>query len=195
MTLPQIAIGFGAAILIPYMNVFFKYQFNITDSLLGLLFSISSLLIGIGSILAPRLSVVLGGKIRAVVVTQMISLVFLLLMGFALFLWLSSVGYLLRTALMNMSAPLYSAFCMERTPEQHHGLVNSVLSLAWNIGWAVGPFVSGVVQQRYGFKPLFVATAILYAVASILTWAFFRHTEGMPELPQPTLFQSPEYPE
>jgi MFS family permease len=195
MALPQIVIGFGAAILIPYMNVFFKDQFNIRDSLLGLLFSLSSLLIGIGSILAPRLSTRLGGKIQAIVITQASSLVFLLLIGFAPFLWLSSVAYLLRTALMNMSAPLYSAFCMERTPERHHGLVNSILNLSWNIGWAVGPFVSGLVQEQYGFKPLFIATAILYGVASILTWAFFKHTEGLPELPQQTILQSQEYPE
>ncbi len=33
---PQVLLGFGAAILIPYMNVFFKYSFNISDSLLGI---------------------------------------------------------------------------------------------------------------------------------------------------------------
>lgn len=195
MALPQIVIGFGAAILIPYMNVFFKDQFNIRDSLLGVLFSLSSLLIGIGSILAPRLSVVLGGKIRAIVFTQTSSLVFLLLMGFAPYLWLSSLGYLLRTALMNMASPLYSAFCMERTPQQHHGLVNSILSLSWSLGWAVGPFVSGVVQQHYGFKPLFVATAVLYGVASLLAWAFFSKLESMPELQTQPIVESPKFPE
>jgi hypothetical protein len=51
------------------------------------------------------------------------------------------------------------------------------------------------VQQHYGFRPLFIATSILYGVASLLTWAFFRHTEGLPELPQQIILQSPEYPE
>ena len=41
MTGPQIVIGFGAAILIPYMNVFFKDRFSISDSHLGVLFSLS----------------------------------------------------------------------------------------------------------------------------------------------------------
>ncbi len=177
MTAPQIVIGFGAAILIPYMNVFFKDRFNISDSLLGFLFSFSSLLIGVGSLLAPRLTTRLGGKVRAIVVTQAASLAFLLLAGFAPFLWLSSIGYLLRTALMNMASPLYSAFCMEHTPEQHQGFVNSILNLSWNIGWAVGPFVSGVVQERYGFSPLFVTTAVLYASAIAFTWRFFKSTE------------------
>ena len=35
MAAPQILVGFGAAILIPYMNVFFKVRFQISDSLLG----------------------------------------------------------------------------------------------------------------------------------------------------------------
>jgi MFS family permease len=178
MTAPQLLIGFGAAILIPYINVFFKDQFRIQDSLLGVLFSLSSLMIGIGSIAAPRLAVGLSSKIRAVVFTQSASLVFLLLIGFSPFLWLSSLAYLLRTSLMNMSAPLYSAFCMENTPEQHQGFVNSVLNLSWNVGWAVGPFISGVVQTRQGFGPLFVATAVLYGAASVLIWIFFKDSEG-----------------
>jgi MFS family permease len=180
MTIPQITIGLGAAILIPYMNVFFKDRFDISDSLLGVLFSLSSLLIGIGSLLVPRLSSRLGGKVRAVVATQSASLGFLLVAGFAPVLWLSSVGFLLRGALMNMAAPLYSAFCMEHTPENQQGFVNSILNLAWSIGWAVGPYVSGVVQQRYGFTPLFVSTAVLYAIANVLTWMFFKNMDFVP---------------
>lgn len=187
MTAPQIMIGVGAAILIPYMNVFFKDRFNISDSLLGFLFSLAELLIGVGSILAPHLTTRLGGKVRAVVVTQAVSLFFLLLTGFAPFLWLSSIGYLLRTALMNMASPLYSAFCMEQTPEQHQGFVNSILNLSWNIGWAVGPFLSGVVQEHYGFGPLFVVTALLYALAIGLTWRFFKSTESKPAPSQQAL--------
>jgi len=178
MTAPQIMIGFGAAILIPYMNVFFKSRFNISDSLLGVLFSISDVLIGVGSLVAPQLSLRLGGKIHAVIVTQLSSLVFLLLCGFSPFLWLSAGGFLVRTGLMNMASPLYSAFCMEGTPEHNQGFVNSILNLSWNIGWSVGPFISGVVQQRYGFTPLFISTAILYLLAIGLAWFFFRNTES-----------------
>lgn len=192
---PQLLIGFGAAILIPYMNVFYKDVFSISDSLLGALFSISALLIGIGSLVAPRLSTSLGGKIRAVVVTQAGSLVFLLLGGFAPFLWLSAVGYLIRTALMNMASPLYSAFCMERAPEEHQGFVSSILNITWTVGWAVGPFISGLVQGQYGFRPLFVATAILYATASGLIWRLFHKSEGADRRQAAAVPPSLEFPE
>lgn len=178
MTIPQILIGFGAAILIPYMNVFFKDRFAVSDSLLGTLFSLSALLIGIGNLMGPRLATRLGGKVQAVVASQFASLIFLLIMGFTPFLWLSSIGFLMRSALMNMASPLYTAFCMEHTPEHQQGFVNSILGLSWNIGWAVGPYISGIVQERYGFGPLFITTAILYSLAIGLSWNFFVRMES-----------------
>jgi MFS family permease len=174
---PNFLIGMGAAILIPYMNVFFKDRFDISDSLLGLLFSLSSLFIGIGSLIGPRLSLRLGGKIRTVAFTQLGSVVFMLLIGFVPSLPIAGFAFLMRAALMNMSAPLYSAFCMEQTPEHQQGLASSVLNIAWQTGWSVGPYISGVVQQRYGFSPLFITTTILYIIAVAVMWRMFHNTE------------------
>jgi MFS family permease len=176
---PNFLVGIGAAILIPYLNVFFKDRFNISDSLLGLLFSLSSLFVGIGSIIGPRLTIQLGGKIRTVAITQLSSVAFMLMIGFVPSLWIAGFSALMRGALMNMSAPLYSAFCMEQTPERRHGFVSSVMNIAWQVGWSVGPYASGVVQERYGFPPLFIATTILYLLAIGAMWFFFRNTENV----------------
>ncbi|MBN1453517.1 MAG: MFS transporter [Anaerolineales bacterium] len=177
MATPNVLIGFGAAILIPYMNVFFKDQFVISDKLLGTMFSLSSLMIGVGSLIGPRLAVRLGGKVRAVTLTQFSSLVFLMLIGFSPFYWLAAIGFLMRTMLMNMATPLYSAFCMERVPERDQGVVNSVLNISWQVGWSVGPYISGLVQENYGFAPLFLATGGLYLVAILTMWTFFQKAE------------------
>ena len=176
---PNFLIGMGAAILIPYMNVFFKDRFAISDSLLGLLFSLSSLFIGVGSLIGPRLSTRLGGKIRTVAFTQLSSVLFMLMIGFVPSLWIAGFAFLMRAALMNMSSPLYSAFCMEQTPEHQQGLASSVLNIAWQVGWAVGPYISGVVQQRYGFSPLFITTTILYLIAVGVMWRMFHNAESL----------------
>jgi len=177
---PNFLIGIGAAILIPYMNVFFKDRYQISDSLLGLLFGLSSLFVGIGSIIGPRLTVQLHGKIRTVAATQLASVVFMLMIGFVPSLWIAGFSVLMRGALMNMSAPLYSAFCMEQTPEHEQGYVSSVLNVAWQIGWSVGPYLSGLVQVRYGFSPLFITTTVLYLLAIGVMWKFFGKTENVP---------------
>jgi predicted MFS family arabinose efflux permease len=178
LAIPNLVIGFGAATLVPYFNVFFSERHQMSDAALGMLFSLGSLITGIGCIIGPRLVGNLGGKIRTVVLGQTASLGFLLLIGFSPWAWLAAIGFLARGALMNMVAPLFDAFALELTHETEHGAVNSIRNLAWNVGWAVGPYISGLVQQRWGFSPLFISTAVLYGVASSLTWIFFRPKAG-----------------
>jgi len=174
LSLPNLFIGFGAAILVPYFNVFFVERHQMSDASLGLLFGAGSLLTGVACIIGPRLVGNLGGKVRMVILIQAVSLVFLLMIGFSPWPWLAVVGFLARGALMNMVAPLFDAFGLEQSLESEHGAVNSIRSLALNVGWAVGPYISGLVQQRYGYSPLFISTAVLYSISILLVWIFFR---------------------
>jgi len=105
----------------------------------------------------------------------------LLLIGFSPYLWLVSFAFLMRGTLMNMAVPLYSAFAMEQVNETDQGTVNSVKELAWQFGWAVGPYLSGVIQAAYGFTPLFIITSLMYAASILLTWGLFRGYETPPE--------------
>ncbi|MGA2502702.1 MAG: MFS transporter [Anaerolineales bacterium] len=187
LAIPNLIIGLGAATLVPYFNVFYAERFKMGDASLGILFSLGSLLTGIGCVIGPRLVGNLGGKVRTVVLGQGASLVFLLMIGFSPWAWLSIIGFLARGALMNMVAPLFDAFALEQSHEAEHGAVNSIRNLAWNVGWVVGPYISGVVQQRSGFSPLFVSTAILYGLGISLTWIFFRPRTIQEPLPAPVL--------
>ena len=176
LALPNLVIGFGAAVLMPYMNVYFSDKFSISDQDLGILFSLLSITTGIGSIIAPYLVNVLGGKVRTVVFTQSASILFLFLLGFSPWYGLVAISFLIRGTLMNMAAPIYNAFAMEQIDERQLGVVNSVLELAWQMGWAVGPYISGFGKPmpNAGFGPLFVATIILYGLANVMTWGFFQ---------------------
>ena len=174
LAVPNLALGLGAAIIVPYFNVFFSERYQMGDAALGILFSAGSLLIGMACILGPRLVGNLGGKVQTVILSQAASLVFVLLIGFSPWPWLAVAGYLARGALMNMMSPLFDSFALEQVHETEHGTVNSIRNLTWNVGWTVGPYISGVVQQRWGFSPLFVGTAVMYAVSISLIWFFFR---------------------
>jgi len=180
LSLPNILIGFGAATLIPYLALFFKNKFITTDDQLGLLFSLAATATGVATVIGPRLAERLDSKVKAIVWTQGASVLFLLLIGFAPWGGLAGFAFITRSALMNMSNPLYSAFAMEHTPENERAAVNSIMQLMWEVGWSVGPFLSGVVQARYGFSPLFISTAALYFTATILMWIFFRRMELTP---------------
>ncbi|HEX9029714.1 MAG TPA: MFS transporter, partial [Anaerolineales bacterium] len=187
LALPVLLIGLGAAILLPYTNLFYVERYGVSNELLGVLFSLAALLTCLGSLLAPRLAVSLGGKIRAVVFTQASSLIFMLLMGFAPFAGLSAGAYLLRGMLMNMAYPLMDSFSMGLVAEGQQGTVNSVRSMANQVGWALGPFISGLIQESLGFAPLFVIATLLYAVATGAVWKFFHKVEPLFEAVPPEI--------
>ena len=170
-------VGLGAALLIPYFNVFFREVHDMSDKSLGLLYSISSLLVMIGSLSAPWLARVLKSKIVATNLTQLLSIGFLLLAGFSPLLWLAQIGFLLRTVLMQLSSPLLENFAMEVSPPGREGTIAGIRSMGWQIGQTIGLLVSGLVQSRFGFSPIFIITASLYFLSIVLAWLYFRPME------------------
>ena len=80
---------------------------------------------------------------------------------------------------MNMGHPLYSAFAMEQVQERERATVSGLMGMSWNLGWTIGPFLSGYMQEHpnIGFQPIFVITCVLYVVASVLEKVFFQHID------------------
>ncbi len=175
---PNIVISMGAAILIPYMNLFFKETYPISDKVLGTLFAVSSVVTGVATLASPVLAD-RWGRIRALVITQLTSIPFLLLIGFSGTFWVSGIAFWVRAALMNMGNPLYSAFAMEQVSERERATISGLMGMSWNIGWTVGPYLSGYMQAHpsIGFKPIFLITCTLYVLASILEKVYFQRID------------------
>jgi MFS family permease len=172
LVLPMLVTSIGAGLIMPFMNVFFRQVHHQPDSVIGTLFAWGSLSMGIGLLIAPPLADRMG-KIQFVVVTQALSIPFLAMLGFSPWFWLSTVAYYVRVALMNMSSPVYQTFVMERVDPNSRATVASLVSMAWNFGWAFSPSISGWLQVQYGFGPAFMGTIILYTISVFLYWVFF----------------------
>jgi MFS family permease len=169
---PQLITSLGAGLLIPFLNLFFNEVHQRPVAEVGRLFSYGSLAMGIGLLLAPPLAERFG-KIRIVVITQALSIPFLILLGFAPWYWVSAIAFLVRAALMNMSSPVYNAFVMEEVEPEARATVASLASMSWNFGWTFSPTISGWVQVNYGFSPLFIGTITTYVTAIWMYWRFF----------------------
>jgi MFS family permease len=172
LILPMLVTSIGAGLIMPFQNVFFRTVHHQPDPVIGTLFAWGSLAMGLGLLAAPPLADRMG-KIKLVVITQGLSIPFLILLGFAPWFWVSAAAYYVRVALMNMSGPVYQTFVMERVEPSARATVASLVSMSWNFGWAFSPTVSGLLQVRYGFGPPFLGTIILYTVSVALYWAFF----------------------
>lgn len=169
---PMLVTSLGAGLLMPFVNIFFRVAHAQSDATIGSLFAWGSLAMGIGLLISPPLAD-RWGKIQVVVVSQSLSIPFLVLLGFSPLYWISATAYLARLALMNMSWPIYDAFVMEHAEPEARATVASLVSMSWNFGWAFSPTLSGWLQVNYGFNPVFLGTITAYILAISLYWRFF----------------------
>jgi MFS family permease len=178
LILPMLVTSIGAGLIMPFMNVFFRQVHHQPDPVIGSLFAWGSLAMGVGLLLAPPLADRMG-KIQLVVVTQALSIPFLIILGFSPIFWMSTIAYYSRLALMNMSGPVYQTFVMEHVEPSARATVASLVSMAWNFGWAFSPTISGYLQVQYGFGPSFLGTIILYTISTIMYYTFFLRGKGL----------------
>jgi MFS family permease len=169
---PMLITALGAGLVMPFMNVFFRNVYNQPDQVIGTLFAWGSLAMGLGLLIAPALADRFG-KIQIVVLTQGLSIPFLIMLGFSPFFWMSAAAYYVRLTLMNMSSPVYETFVMEHVEPSARAMVASLTSMAWSFGWAFSPSISGSLQVKYGFSIPFLGTISLYTVAIFMYWLFF----------------------
>lgn len=174
LILPNLITSIGAGMIMPFMNVFFRNVYRLSDNSIGTIFAWGSLAMGIGLIIAPMIAERVG-KIQTVVATQALSIPFLFMLGFSGRLELAIIAYYFRLTLMNMSSPIFSTFAMEQVEPEARAMLASLNSMAFNFGWAFSPTISGILQERHGFKPPFAITIVLYMISTSMYFFWFWH--------------------
>lgn len=172
LVLPILVTSFGAGLFMPFMNVFFRQVHGQSDQAIGTLFAWGSLAMAVGFLFAPVIAEKYG-KIQLVVFTQLLSIPFLMMLGFSPWIGVAALAYYARLALMNMSNPVYQTFVMEHVQPEARATAASLVSMAWSSGRAFSPTISGYLQVQYGFNPVFSLVIVLYSVSVYLYWKYF----------------------
>lgn len=172
----SLLIGFGSGLVVPYLNLYFANRFGASNSYIGFVLSLGSAMTAVAVMIGPALSRRVG-KVKALILFQLLSIPFLLLTAYSTSLWLASLGFLLRQALMNAGGPLQSAVAMEVVADKYKGLANSMNQTVFNIGWAtMGPVATGLVVAQgsyWGYAYAFTITAALYVISSLYYYFIF----------------------
>jgi MFS family permease len=176
---PMLVTSIGAGLFMPFMNVFFRVVYKQPDPVIGNVLAWGALAMGVGLIIAPPLADRVG-KARLVVITQGISIPFLMMLGFAPYFWMAALGHYVRLSLMNMSGPVYQTFVMEHVEPDARSTVASLVNMANNFGWAFSPSISGFLQVNYGFGPVYAAVIVLYMISVFMYWKFFWEPRPLP---------------
>jgi len=136
LSIPHFLVGTGAGLSIPFINLYFTQRFTLPVAALGLVLAAASATMTLGAVLTPRV-VARFGLVRATILTEALSIPFFLVLALTTSFPLAVAAYILRSAFMNLSQPLWRNLMMEITPEQHRPAVNGASMLCWNLGWAV----------------------------------------------------------
>jgi predicted MFS family arabinose efflux permease len=173
LILPSAMIGLGAGLIIPFLNLYFKDRFGLTEGDIGFLFSVMQGFMVAGNLYGPAVSRRLG-LVLGVVVTQLLSVPFMIVLAVSHMFPLVALCFFMRGGLMNMNQPLVSHFAMEVVPERDHAITNSLLSLSWFLAWTVSADIGGALIERKGYEEPLLIAAALYVGASVLYWIFFK---------------------
>ncbi|MBU6996726.1 MAG: MFS transporter [Theionarchaea archaeon] len=167
-------IGFGAGVIVPFFNVYFSQVLKATPAQIGLMFSLGELSMGIASLVLPFV-VRRYGKVGSIVLTQVLSIPFLLLITVSDSLFPSFIGYFFRTTLMNMASPAQQNFFMDEIPEHERGKANSLSQFGSTFFRALGSDVGGYLLSVGNFNQAFQITGSIYMVGTGLFYFFFRN--------------------
>ncbi|HQJ41235.1 MAG TPA: MFS transporter [Exilispira sp.] len=172
LILPTLFIGIGAGLTIPYINLYFKNVFHMSDSLIGLIYGISQAFTFIGIMLGPLIARKIG-KPMTIVVTQALSIPFILILTYIKNPVFVVLAFFIRGTLMNMASPLSDNFALENVPKEEQSFLNALKMFTWTGSWMIAARISGSVIEKDGFSRSFTLTAILYAISTIFYAIFF----------------------
>ncbi len=172
----SVIVGFGAGIIVPYFNVYFSQELSATSAQIGLIFSAGTLSMGVASLILPFL-VRRFGKVGSTVLTQYVSIPFLLLMMVSTTIFHAFIGHFLRTTLMNVSQPAQRNFYLDHIQENERGKASSISQMGSTLFRAAGSNIGGYLIATGNFSRAFQITAVIYVVGTTLFYFFFRKKE------------------
>jgi MFS family permease len=167
LSIPHILVGLGAGLTVPFLNLYFRDRFLLDSAKIGYLFSFSQIMMITGTLLAPFISKIFG-KIKTVIISQILSVPFLFILSITYNLPLAAISFLLRATLMNMAQPLVMNFSLEIVKKNDRPFVSGILNMAWLSAWGVSANLGGKIIEMKGYFIPFNLTLMAYIISSIL---------------------------
>lgn len=169
-------IGLGAGFIVPFMNVWFWELYDLPTYIVGIITGLGQGTLAAGVLLAPVLSNRIG-KVNTVVVTQALSLPFIVLLAVVVNPLIAVVSYLLRGVLMNASHPMNNALRMEIVPKSWRPNMNAIHTAAHRLTRSLSIQITGPLFDQGQYLLPFWFTLGCYTASTGLYAMFFRGAE------------------
>lgn len=163
--LAGLLLGLGGGAFLPFQNLYFRSVFGMGDAAVGVVLAWASLSMGVGGLLGAPVARRLGLRRAGALLRLGVAPAMLLMLVPSLMT--ASIGFFLRGMFVAASFPLNDALVVRATPLRQRGMAVSMTSVLWAGGWAGAAWVSGVVQERWGFTPVIVFATVSYLVSAV----------------------------
>ncbi|MGH2347019.1 MAG: MFS transporter [Chloroflexota bacterium] len=160
-------IALSLGLVYPLFNVYFATVHHASTASIGILYAASGMFCTAGAMLGPLAG--RWGTLRGLVAFRAQSAPLLLLFWLHPGSAIAFGAYIGRNILGQITGTLENNFTMERVPASLRAAVANWRTFSFNVGWTAGSLVGGAVVARYGFDPVFVASAVL-TMAGTFTW-------------------------
>lgn len=171
-SLTQALVGMGAGMFLPYVNLYVVNSLGATLAYYGALSAVLTIFLAVAALLSVPLAERYG-KVRVAIIAQVASVPFLLALGLFPVVWVVSAAYLLRGALMSITAPPLQAYLMEAVPAGTQVLASEVYNASFQIAFAVGSGIGGWLIAIAGYRVPFFVAAPFYASGAVLLVIWF----------------------
>jgi MFS family permease len=178
-TLTGAILAFGAGMVVPLMTLWFSLQYGISDIISAPILAVSSILIGLATLVAPYLAKRYG-LIKAIVITQASSTIFMFAIPFSPNYGLAGVLYSIRALLMNMASPLSQSMIMGLVAEDERGAASGISGALWRLPNALSTFIGAWLMGVGLLAEPFLIAGIFYAISIVLFLHYFKKVK-MPE--------------
>ncbi len=174
-------VGLGAGMIVMFFNLFFANEFAADAELVGIIFAINTVVLSAGNFLAPAMADRIG-KVRTVVITEALSVPFLLLIYSAPTIQLAVLGYVTRTVLMNMAGPVSNAFFMEGLAKEERATAVGVVRTGDSLVRGIAANIGGWLLAAGYYRLPYILVSGLYILSIMFFYAFFKQKEAEMQL-------------
>lgn len=106
------------------------------------------------------------GMVNSIVLTELASVPFMLVLALTRNLALAVAAFVLRGTLMNMNIPISANFEMELVKREDRPFTNAVSMISWNGSWTVSAAIGGAVIEEHSFALSFYLTIFFYLLSA-----------------------------
>jgi MFS family permease len=177
----SVMIAVGAGLFVPIMANWFAAAYGVSDAVSGPVLGLTNLLTAGVVFLSPRLAARFG-LVKATVLTQASSTLFMALVPSSPTFTIAASLYLVRVFLMNLSNPLTQSLIMGLVSPDERGMASGITASTWRLPNSLSSYV-GLVLIGGGFisLPFYIAT-VLYVIGISLYWFMFKDARLPEEL-------------